>query len=67
MSTDRDTDEGAGGVADAARGREGRFRWRKSAAAAVPAVLAVGAMGVVIGHAHRHLPGRRGGHPAGHG
>ncbi|MCC0099310.1 DUF6230 family protein [Streptomyces flavotricini] len=48
MSTDRDTDEGAGGVTDAARGREGRVRWRKSAAVAVPAVLAVGAMGVVM-------------------
>ncbi|MER6780363.1 MULTISPECIES: DUF6230 family protein [unclassified Streptomyces] len=48
MSTDRDTDEGAGGVAYAARGREGRVRWRKSAAVAVPAVLAVGAMGVVM-------------------
>ncbi|ROQ99162.1 hypothetical protein EDE04_5712 [Streptomyces sp. 2132.2] len=30
------------------RGREGRVRWRKSAAVAVPAVLAVGAMAVVM-------------------
>ncbi|MFI8266467.1 DUF6230 family protein [Streptomyces sp. NPDC085665] len=48
MSTDRDTDEGTGGATDAARGREGRVRWRKSAAVAVPAVLAVGAMAVVV-------------------
>ncbi|MFD5511361.1 DUF6230 family protein [Streptomyces sp. NPDC127051] len=30
------------------RGREGRVRWRKSAAVAVPAVLAVGTMAVVM-------------------
>lgn len=33
---------------DTPRGREGRVRWRKSAAVAVPAVLAVGAMSVVM-------------------
>ncbi|MFE2553485.1 hypothetical protein ACFXGI_33870 [Streptomyces sp. NPDC059355] len=48
MSTDRGTDEGTGGVTDAAREREGRVRRRRSAAVAVPAVLAVGAMAVVV-------------------
>ncbi|MFF4295834.1 DUF6230 family protein [Streptomyces vinaceus] len=56
MSKNTGTGTGADGppdrVPDAApdtpRGREGRVRWRKSAAVAVPAVLAVGAMSVVM-------------------
>ncbi len=44
MSTGRGMNRGT----DTARGREGRLHWRKSAAVAVPAVLAVGAMAVVM-------------------
>ncbi|GHE68357.1 cholesterol esterase [Streptomyces vinaceus] len=56
MSTNTGAGTGADGAPDRVpdtapdtpRGREGRVRWRKSAAVAVPAVLAVGAMAVVM-------------------
>ncbi|MEV6582025.1 DUF6230 family protein [Streptomyces sp. NPDC051582] len=48
MSKIRGTDRGGGTPPDPARGREGRVRLRKSAAVAVPAFLAVGAMAVVM-------------------
>ncbi|MFF0219015.1 DUF6230 family protein [Streptomyces vinaceus] len=52
MSKNTGTGTGADGppdrVPDTPRGREGRVRWRRSAAVAVPAVLAVGAMAVVM-------------------
>ncbi|MFB7787795.1 DUF6230 family protein [Streptomyces vinaceus] len=46
--TDGPPDRVPDAAPDTPRGREGRVRWRKSAAVAVPAVLAVGAMAVVM-------------------
>ncbi|KMO98676.1 DUF6230 family protein [Streptomyces roseus] len=48
MSTNSDTDRAGEPPSDPVGRREGRVRWRKSAAVAVPAVLAVGAMAVVM-------------------
>ncbi|MFK0049581.1 DUF6230 family protein [Streptomyces sp. NPDC090741] len=48
MSTNRGVNSGADRDPDGIGGREGRVHWRKSAAVAVPAVLAVGAMAVVM-------------------
>ncbi|MFJ3175026.1 DUF6230 family protein [Streptomyces roseus] len=48
MSINSGTDRAGEPPSDPAGRREGRVRWRKSAAVAVPAVLAVGAMAVVM-------------------
>ncbi|MFE2877926.1 DUF6230 family protein [Streptomyces roseus] len=48
MSKDSGTDRFGETSSDSAGRREGRVRWRRSAAVAVPAVLAVGAMAAVM-------------------